>query len=493
MKIVLHGACSFSFLFREMILRAQHKKMDVEWKVMVRTWRHLELFRGVLEPADVFYPHERINALMREPAPGLSILAGHPGSIAKDLAADKDMPGQIRRRDKTYQMRNVLAHYQAYREYLEREKPDAVLLPSVETHEARVLLSLTRELGIEPLVLASARNLLLFYFSRSPNGGLPPYVLRGDPPAALVEKARSIVDGSREKTPAAWGFTRDAGSEEVLPFRRNVPAYRKLHRLPVFLLNLARDAWREPHAGQPNPLWHTPIMQFWSAYKRVMSVRARWQRRFFDVLSVEQLPDKFIYFPLHFRPEWTVTTMAPYFEDPLRAVDWVRLHMPADHVLVVKEHPDMKTRPTSFYKDLRRRAGVMIADSAVPGTEMIRRAALTLTVTGTAAFEALLMGRPALTLGEAFFTPWVPRWSSGADFGRELAAAMGRPREEIRAKAVDCVARTLDAGHDFTFFDPHDPGVNPDHLMNVGNLDRMLDALQDHLKRLDGGPPAARP
>src|SRR5262249_329809 len=155
----------------------------------------------------VFYVPARVNALMKEPLPPLeSLLGGYAGNIAKDIAADKDMPGQLRRQAKEYQLKNAVAHYRAYKEYLQKEKPDFVYFPLIEPPDGPVLLSVVKELGITPVFRSSARNLLVSFFSLTPNEDLPRYVMTGTPPEPLVERARRIVEDARTRPLPAWRF-----------------------------------------------------------------------------------------------------------------------------------------------------------------------------------------------------------------------------------------------------------------------------------------------
>ena len=48
MKIALYGSCGYPFFFREMILRAQERKIPIQLSMLVLSWRHFALFKDVL-------------------------------------------------------------------------------------------------------------------------------------------------------------------------------------------------------------------------------------------------------------------------------------------------------------------------------------------------------------------------------------------------------------------------------------------------------------
>jgi hypothetical protein len=213
-----------------------------------------------------------------------------------------------------------------------------------------------------------------------------------------------------------------------------------------------------------------------------MSIRGprKWlNARQYDVATVDELPRRFIYYPLHYSPESSINVPAPYYVDQIRAIDALRYAMPSDSVLVVKEHPVcLDMRPLRFIKEIRRLPGVMVVPSTMPSQTLIERAALTATVTGTAALEAFLLGRPAIALG-----PALPGWALGRrasleHLRAELARAMAQP--SVDDFVTDQVARLMSVRYPFYFSTAHMAG---EPMLRRGNMRRFLAALMDHLRR----------
>jgi hypothetical protein len=225
----------------------------------------------------------------------------------------------------------------------------------------------------------------------------------------------------------------------------------------------------------------------------VRRLRARMRKHFFDIRDLAALPARFVYYPLHFQPEASLTSRDAYFVDQLRAVDLIRSKIPSDLMLVAKEHPAMKgIREPRFYSELRARAGVLLADYALPNAELVRRAALTVSISGTAVLEALLLGKSSLLLGHAFFRPWVAHWSAQEDLAETVRRAIAETPEAIEQRAVDCVARIRAIGYDFALWDPYDPGVDPRYTMSQANVAAFFHGLLDHQSRLEPGYSAAK-
>jgi hypothetical protein len=494
MKIALYGSCSYPFFFKEAIALAQKKQQAIDWRPIILWWRHLPLYEGLVPKENLFYVPDEVNRLMKEPMPDLDLMKSYPGSLARDIAADKNIPGQLRRYPSTHQMKSAVCYYQVYKKYLSKERPDYIFFPIIEAHEGLILYAVARELGIRTIFHTSARNLHLSFFSQTPSEDLPSYVM--DKPVAKEweAKAQKIVEEFKRNPAKAVEFTYEPRPEELVKFKKWLPLRKKFWRAPLSLWNLYQDAVREPHSARPSAFWFQPYMYFAYANRRLIRWKSRRREGFTHVHRLDQLPKHFIYMPLHVYPELTVTTMAPYFEDQLRAIDMVRLNMPADHLLVIKEHPMMLgKRPMNFYKTLSLMAGVVIADVRLPSVELIRRASLTAGITGTASLEALLLGKPSLLLAKTFFEPWVPRLRSFDQFDRTILKAMQEDRDTIQKRAVDCVARVLEAGYDFILWDPYNPDLDPRYTMNWRNIENFLNGLIDHLRRLSEPKSAVAP
>src|SRR5262249_30836413 len=146
-------------------------------------------------------------------------------------------------------------------------------------------------------------------------------------------------------------------------------------------------------AAAERPDLFEPVIIRLSLMRNIAWIREpiRRQRAFrnaaqYNIKDVADLPKRFIYYPLHFTPEASINTPAPFYVDQLRAIDALRLAMPNGCILVTKEHPACLTiRRPGFLRKLSRLPGVRVANVAMSSLELVKRAALTATVTGTAA------------------------------------------------------------------------------------------------------------
>ena len=143
--------------------------------------------------------------------------------------------------------------------------------------------------------------------------------------------------------------------------------------------------------------------------RQLFKVWIKWRRRYvrlIDFSPAENLPRDFIYFPLHIDPEASTMVLSPWHTDQLAIIESVAKSAPAHFGIVVKEHaPMLGLRPRGYYRQIARMPRVTLLDPQHSSFDLIAKAALTVTITGTAAWEAILLGRPALIIGDSPFLP----------------------------------------------------------------------------------------
>jgi hypothetical protein len=108
----------------------------------------------------------------------------------------------------------------------------------------------------------------------------------------------------------------------------------------------------------------------------------------------------FVFYPLHVDPEASTMILAPLHTDQLAVIEALSKSLPLGMRLAVKEHePMLGQRPSGFYERLARIPGVFLVSPRDTGIALVREAAMTVTITGTAGWEAIALGRPALLIG----------------------------------------------------------------------------------------------
>lgn len=149
-----------------------------------------------------------------------------------------------------------------------------------------------------------------------------------------------------------------------------------------------------------NPL--LAIVFFLLSFIRERYVLSKLNRNFVDPSpSVD-----FIYLPLHLIPESTTLVKSPFYPNEITLIEKISKVMPVGWKLYVKEHGAMiGERPISFYRKLNRLTNVQLVklDSYDDPKDWISRSRAVITLTGTSAFEAVMLGKPCAIFGSVHF------------------------------------------------------------------------------------------
>lgn len=282
---------------------------------------------------------------------------------------------------------------------LEEQRPDLILCYAVAGAPAMALALVAEDLNIPLVRLTHTRIGARFVLDDSPLGLLAPVQRRFqemlDAPVEVTashEKARSYLDRFRAK----------AEQPDYVALHEQRVA--KEHSLTT-ILGEARKALRAQlrptRKSRPTDLRaSTPWERL--RYKAMTALQVRRLRRASPFRRLEDLSSEaFAYYPLHVDPEASTMVLAPMHTDQLAVIEALAKSLPLSMSLAVKEHlPMLGLRPPGFYERLAAMPGVVLLSPQEDSLTLIRRAAFTAAITGTAAWEAILLQRPALVFGE---------------------------------------------------------------------------------------------
>lgn len=465
--IVVHGFGTFAIVYRHLIELAKREAPHIKWAMILPTSHHLDVIREVLDDASILcLENEQARATPR--IDDLAELSAYGGNVYADIEAEKKV---FKHRPGREQLSRAVEIYRIYKRFLLRMQATHILLSQAETYEANLLSSLAAELGIPAMEPTSLRNLGGLYFSRDTRETLPRH-RRVTP--ELLDRAADFLARFRQHGAAANDFYAEWMANET-----TLPLYQKpwLRRAA----NFVRRTIKNPRLFEPQLFLTSIRYTFPKTRDRVRGVRAAYNATQFDIGGMDELPSHFVYYPLQTSPESSINTLEPYYVDQLRALDAIRLSMPSHFTLVVKEHPStIDVRKSSFYGVLRRKAGIQIAHYRLPSLQLIRRAGMTISVTGSATLEAFLLGRPSLVLGHCFIAEYLGGICSFHDLASRMRHGLSHPPSD--ADITSAVAELLSIRYDCIFRPPDEEGQL---AARPSNIRRLLHALLDHLDKLN--------
>ncbi len=115
--------------------------------------------------------------------------------------------------------------------------------------------------------------------------------------------------------------------------------------------------------------------------------------------SLEGQP--FVYYPLHTEPEMALQCLSPEYFYQLSCIAALSRDLPAGVLLAVKEtFQATGRRPRDFYEQILEFKNVVMLEMMEFGPNVIRACDAVATITGTAGFEASVMGKPVIAFGQ---------------------------------------------------------------------------------------------
>lgn len=123
-------------------------------------------------------------------------------------------------------------------------------------------------------------------------------------------------------------------------------------------------------------------------------------------LNSENLPSRFVYYPLHQEPEVSTLVLGNEFVNQLETIEklakkFSKLNLP----LVVKDHPAaFGLNRLKRLKAINEIDNVYFASLLIDSLDIIKKAEAVITITGTSAFEARLLGNKSFVLNQCIFS-----------------------------------------------------------------------------------------
>jgi len=473
-KIAIYAFSTSAFFFKEVYTLLNKRNIDAT--LIFPRGTFLYEFGDILKNIDYLYLYENFD-LEYANKEDVEFLFSDD-TIYKILEADKSETnsGSYKSLNKDVQLKIIKIIYKIYKIFLLKTKPNYILFPDVETVDGLILLNLAYELKIEPIYYVHTRYMGKSFFSNSVYETLPSYygsytnqdyllaeeLLKNFSSLSSNYKIKDWIDSKQYKihlqplvTRMMEGIKRDLTTEKLFKGEGKGLAYRV----------------------------KTNIVPLLEVYRRTKF--SFMDKKKFDIQSdndLYKLPKKFVFFALQVTPESSINSLEPYFIDQLRAIDLLRLNLPNNFYLVVKEHPSMiGIRDSSFYKTLTKKAGIVLVNPNVNTWEIINRAKLTATITGTIAFECFIHDKAALLFGPNFFSHLVYTYDSYKNLKLELERMIFAHKPMSKKEKIIELAKIYNITYNTFLFEPIMNAI----VMEKQNIENYIFAIEKHIQRLE--------
>ncbi len=158
--------------------------------------------------------------------------------------------------------------------------------------------------------------------------------------------------------------------------------------------------------------------------RRFALIRTRYELS--RVQNIFNLPENFVFFPLHVQPELAVSPLGGHFEEQLEAIRLVARYLPSGWRIIIKEHPDQSVywhRPSGFYKNLTQVSQVDFVGPDFSVDKLLKNCRAVITISSSIGRQAMITGRPVGLLGSTWWSaaPGIFKVSTGKEMQEMFA------------------------------------------------------------------------
>lgn len=112
----------------------------------------------------------------------------------------------------------------------------------------------------------------------------------------------------------------------------------------------------------------------------------------------------FVYFPLHVVDDYKIKRVIPHCYDQASLIEQVADSLPHGYDIVLKEHPmSIGRNGVKLLRRLKRIPNAQLVEPHASSHELMQQAEAVIVISSTVGLEALMYGKPVLTMGQPFY------------------------------------------------------------------------------------------
>jgi hypothetical protein len=153
---------------------------------------------------------------------------------------------------------------------------------------------------------------------------------------------------------------------------------------------------------------------------------------------------KYCVYNLHVQPEASVDILGLYSSDQFGVILDISRSLPADVILVVKEHPQgVGDRVREFYNAVNDLPNTMLVSPYSDNWALMENAFAVMTVSGTSSFQAALLGIPSVIFSDMFFgeLPNIHRCRCREELPDIMEKCLNADRTDVRERCTAFLAK----------------------------------------------------
>ena len=468
MKIFFYVFGNTSYIFNEVIKLSQQRKKNIEWGMIYPRSVYKESATDLVKRENIFYLFNDFDKVYNSIDTTIDI--DDSKWIDNIHTIIESSKFGYKKENSKRQLKVIHTLYKLYKDFLINNRPDYLVFPDIETVNGVLLLNICKELDIEVMVTVHTRQIDTSFFAQDYRESLPIYF--GEFNSQDIERAKSFILNPIEK--AIIGNQRPEQKIEIKPyaniFKRlinSIQSYFRYERQGIFDTNLYLRI-------------RLNFEKYFEIYRELLF--NYYQINFFDIKSKnDKIPNRYILFLLQVTPESSINTYSQYFIEQERAIDLIRLNMPTELTLLVKEHPAMRgMRNSKWYKKMRKKSGISLVSHTVDTMNLVQKSHLVATITGSVGLECYHINKPVMMFGQTFFSHLVNRFNCIDN----LKVKLKSPKDNIitqKEKKIEDIAKIYNISYDFFVHEP----FHFERVMTKNNISNLLEAIILHISKVN--------
>lgn len=301
--------------------------------------------------------------------------------------------------------------------FLDREKPDVLVIAVIGSVGSMLLYYIAQKRGIKTMNIELTRihNNIAFSEDYRTFTGVKKCFdeIEKGRISHKKEEAKKFIDAFRDHPAPYHPQSLPTFNNQAL--RRGHIQFLKPKRLLWSIYWHAKTFFRDLNKKKNHD--YTDVFVWWIIWDKIKR-KVRGVIGYSDLHSPIDLKERFAFYPLHFDPETATMLYAPRYTDQAHLIKQIARSLPLDMKLYVKEHPAMVGyRSRAYYKDLLKIPNIKLIAPTTNGLDLVRSAELVTTISSTSGWESVLFKKPLITFGDVFYNdiPGVKRCHSFED------------------------------------------------------------------------------
>jgi hypothetical protein len=303
-------------------------------------------------------------------------------------------------------------------EFLDREKPDTLVISVIGSVGGSLLYTIAKRRGIKTINIDFVRihNRMAFsddYRTLTGTKKLFEEINKGRV-SPEAENAKRFLAKFRDQPAPFLEISSPSFNNQAL--RRANVQFLKPKKLIISICWHLKTFFQDFKKKRNSD--YTDIFVWWLSWDKFKR-KIRGLIGYADLYSAIDTKERFAFYPIHLDPEIATMLYAPYYTNQANLIKQIARSLPFDMKLYIKEHPAMVGyRTRSFYKEILKTPNVKLINPTTNGHDLARLSTLTVTITGTSAWETILFKKPIISFGDVFYNdiPGVKRCRSFEEF-----------------------------------------------------------------------------